>query len=97
MIIFVYGSLIIPELRYRLLDRFPHSTRDRLLGYKLTVHDILPYPNIIESKEDHVDGMTLDVTEEEIKILDKYETDYYKKIEVQLESGTNALVYVQSN
>ena len=41
--------------------------------------------------------MYFDVNEEDIKKLDRYESQYYKKIDIKLKSGTKSLVYTESS
>ena len=52
-------------------------------------------PTIIHCFREFVNGKYFDVDEEDIKKLDRYESEYYKKIEVKLKSGTKSLVYTE--
>ena len=41
------------------------------------------------------EGKYFNVNEEDIKKLDRYESEYYKKIEIKLKSGIKSLVYTE--
>lgn len=53
------------------------------------------YPGIIPSNEGKIEGLVIEVTDEELKKIDEYETDAYKRVEVKLESGTSPWVYLK--
>ena len=45
---------------------------------------------------DEVNGIVFDISPEELQQADEYEVEDYKRISVQLRSGTHAWVYVSA-
>jgi gamma-glutamylcyclotransferase (GGCT)/AIG2-like uncharacterized protein YtfP len=97
MNIFTYGSLLDDDIRSRVLCKHIDGEKDTLSGYRVSEHTVLPYPTIVPFKEGSVYGKVFDVTSEDLQRLDKYETQYYTKINVLLDSGKKSLVYIDSN
>ena len=87
MNIFVYGTLLDDTVRGRVLGKDVNDTHSVLTSY----------PTIIPLDKGYVNGMYFDVNEEDIKKLDRYESQYYKKIDIKLKSGTKSLVYTESS
>jgi gamma-glutamylcyclotransferase (GGCT)/AIG2-like uncharacterized protein YtfP len=59
----------------------------------LAVHKIL----VPGRPGDEVDGVVFEITPEELKAADAYETDAYKRVKLKLRSGTETWVYVSSS
>ena len=98
MNIFVYGTLLDDTVRGRVLGKDVKGTEDVLEDYIIDTHSVLTsYPTIIPLDKGYVNGMYFDVNEEDIKKLDRYESQYYKKIDIKLKSGTKSLVYTESS
>ena len=98
MNIFVYGTLLDDTVRGRVLGKDIKGTQDVLEDYIMDTHSVLTsYPTIIPLDKGYVNGMYFDVNEEDIKKLDRYESQYYKKIDIKLKSGTKSLVYTESS
>ena len=96
MNIFVYGTLLDDTVRGRVLGKDVKGKEDTLEDYIVDMHSVLTsYPTIIKQDRGSVNGMYFDVDMEDIKKLDRYESEYYKKIEVKLKSGTKSLVYTE--
>jgi len=96
--VFVYGTLRISDVRNKLLSRQVQSNgTDKITGYKLsTVYgDGQSYPIIIEDKTStlEIDGEIIEVSENELTILDDYEGDLYIRKKIDLRSGNTAWVY----
>jgi len=95
--IFVYGTLREPEVQMKVIGRMIEGVKDSLLGYKKTTIAINDSTySIIEEDlnvNEGVDGLVLDINEDDLINLDEYETDTYKRKEVILRSGTMAWVY----
>ena len=97
MNIFVYGTLLDDTVRGRVLGKDVKGTEDVLEDYIIDTHSVLTsYPTIVPLDKGFVNGMYFDVNEEDIKKLDRYESEYYKKIDIKLKSGTKSLVYTES-
>lgn len=88
--LFVYGTLIDRHFTGGLLGHEITSYSETLPGYKKVGL------NIVESTDDEVFGVAYEVTNADLRILDVYEgvkDKHYKKIDVVLESGENAIAY----
>jgi len=103
--IFVYGTLMLPEIVFALTKKNFVMKDATLKGYKrFKVNDPnrkQKGPIIIEQKNSGVIGkILLDVDEDSIKILDKFESPSYEKRKVFVNAGAEkieAIVYVGSN
>lgn len=98
--VFVYGTLRVSEIRNKLLSRqVPSKGADKITGYKLsTVYgDGQSYPIIIEDKTSalEIDGEIIEVSENELTILDDYEGDLYIRKKIGLRSGDTAWAYTK--
>jgi gamma-glutamylcyclotransferase (GGCT)/AIG2-like uncharacterized protein YtfP len=110
--LFVYGTLMAPEVVHLLLDRNPPHEPARLPGF--VRHPVLSkvYPGMVAAipqatdRTAAVQGMLYThLTPGEMKRLDWYEGTAYTRIEVQVQtveaddasSGTVATAYVWSN
>ena len=70
---------------------------DVLKDYALISHPVLHlYPVVVPSEGDIVKGVVFEVSEMELERLDRYETEYYKRENVTLDSGVECMVYVQN-
>lgn len=106
--IFTYGTLQLPSVQEHLLKRQPDMWPDSLSGFMLDwisiadesvvdISDQRQHPIIYQTDcaSDVVEGKCLSVTETELALLDSYETDDYKRIEVELNSGKKHLLTLQ--
>lgn len=94
--IFVYGSLLSDKLRYNIIGREIEGKPDILEDYIIDTHSVLTqYPTVIKLKGGFVNGKVFKVTDSDIEKMDRYETHYYKKIEVTLKSGVMSLIYIE--
>ncbi|MFH0712528.1 MAG: gamma-glutamylcyclotransferase family protein [Candidatus Jorgensenbacteria bacterium] len=94
--LFVYGTLKEPEIQKEAIGRIAGGVPDVLKKYRKTEMPIdgENYPVIVPDENGVVYGLILEVSPEELKMLDDYEVEY-KRIEVVLEGGTSAWVYVK--
>ena len=97
--LFVYGLLKQPEIQKKVIGRVIEGLEDSLKGYKKSQINLDGeiFQILINSKNpcDFVFGEVLEVSEEELKKIDKYETDAYKRRKVVLSSGKESWVYVK--
>ncbi len=97
MKVFTYGSLLNDSNRSLVLGREVDGVEDILLGYEKIPHSkFYIYPTIRKNKNGVVEGMVFDVSEADMKNLDRYETHHYKRLEVTLKSGKKALAYIEN-
>jgi gamma-glutamylcyclotransferase (GGCT)/AIG2-like uncharacterized protein YtfP len=94
--IFVYGSLLNKTLRTNVLGHEIEGKQDILENYTMDTHSVLDrYPTVIKSEGDFVKGEIFKVSDSDIEKMDRYESHYYKKIEVTLKSKVMSLVYIE--
>jgi gamma-glutamylcyclotransferase (GGCT)/AIG2-like uncharacterized protein YtfP len=96
--LFVYGILLDPKRREEVIGRkMPYSEPDTLSGF--AVDDVViegeHYPALVPRVSSMVHGSIVMIHEEELRILDEYETDAYKRDIVTLMSGKEAWVFVK--
>ena len=97
--LFVYGNLKKPEIQRKVIGRVAELTEDSIKGYKQsTIYikgEIFPILTSSKNPLDFVFGSVIEVTEEELKKIDDYETDEFKRKEVVLVSRKDSWVYVK--
>jgi hypothetical protein len=105
--LFSYGTLRQPEVQRGTYGRLLDGRADALTGYRLApltitdpavvalsgapVHMIACWTG---DPADRIEGVVFALTPAELAATDAYEADAYARIEVGLESGTRASVYV---
>jgi gamma-glutamylcyclotransferase (GGCT)/AIG2-like uncharacterized protein YtfP len=96
--LFTYGSLQIPEVQLRVFGRLAKGVPDSLEGFRKFDVDFgtAVYPMIEPDSASRVEGQIIEVTKEELALIDRYETDAYRRIQVTLNSGVEAWVYCKS-
>lgn len=105
--LFAYGTLQKEKTQIDLFGRILQGTSDTLRGYKVSTVEIRDESFLANGEEKHqltavptadknhsIKGTVFEITEEELRLADKYEPDGYKRIKVTLESGTEAWIYV---
>jgi gamma-glutamylcyclotransferase (GGCT)/AIG2-like uncharacterized protein YtfP len=105
--LFSYGTLQQPEVQLATYGRLLSGVPDALRGYRLAPLAITdPHVVAISGKavhsiacatgnaDDRIPGLVFELTESELAATDAYEVDVYARVEVTLESGCAAWVYV---
>ena len=105
--LFSYGTLRYEPVQLSTFGRKLTGHADLLKGFNLSYVDIKDSDVIATSGEsvhpiithtgnpfDQVSGIVFDISPEELKQADSYEVANYMRINVQLDSGVNAWVYV---
>ncbi len=96
--LFIYGSLMHPEVLSRVLGRTPETRGATLTGFRRGVIRGESFPGVVPAESGSVEGLLVfDLTPSEIAEVDRFEDDFYRRIplEVLSESGmTRADVYV---
>ena len=105
--LFSYGTLQKEKVQLELFGRLLKGNADQLPGFKLSTVEIKDesvlqksdqqfHPIAVETKneQDSIPGMVFEITPEELAMADSYETSDYKRVEVLLQSGKQALVYI---
>ncbi len=96
-LVFVYGTLKDSAIQKGVIGRVVIATPDTLKGYKKSVIEINNnrYPIVIPDSDskDVIEGFVLELSSEELKKLDEYETDAYQRKKVSLVSGKQVWLY----
>jgi gamma-glutamylcyclotransferase (GGCT)/AIG2-like uncharacterized protein YtfP len=105
--LFSYGTLQKEKVQIELFGRILQGSGDTLRGYKVSTIEIKDKSFISKSeqkyhliaiiskdKNDIIKGTVLEITEEELFVVDKYEPDGYRRVKLVLESGKEAWIYV---
>lgn len=105
--LFSYGTLQDEKIQLALFGRNIKGINDKLPGYKLSTIENKSYKQNEESEppfylialpsnnsNDLIDGMILELTTPELLVADAYESDDYRRVEVFLQSGKKAWVYI---
>jgi gamma-glutamylcyclotransferase (GGCT)/AIG2-like uncharacterized protein YtfP len=99
-LLFAYGTIADPEFFGHLLQREPMYERARLLDYQLLVHPESGYLFVKPARGSQVSGQLVEITSEEMEILDLWEgVPFYQRevLEVQTPTGiVKAFVYTQN-
>lgn len=98
-LLFVYGSLIDPSIQIEAIGRVASLSQDKLNNYRTEViaFEDADYLIALPSIGSTINGWLMEVSATELSHLDDYETDSYERIEVILDSGKQASIYVKPN
>lgn len=92
--LFVYGTLRNKKIQEEVFGRSTEGETDALEGYvglQIKLGGRI-YPVIVPG-DGIIEGRVLEVTSQELEMIDLYETDAYKRTTVVLKSGKEAWVY----
>jgi len=94
-LLFVYGTLQDPAVQQRLIGRTVTGMPDTLEGFfksSMSMSDGV-FPLVIPRHGHEVNGLVLEVTNDELLAMDVYETTAYRRVRVPLRSGRESWVY----
>ena len=105
--LFSYGTLRQAKVQLATYGRLLDGTADWLRGYRLEALAVTD-PEVVRlsgkavhaiacpsgDPADRISGLVFLLTDEELAATDRYEIEAYARVEVTLDSGTTALVYV---
>lgn len=99
--IFVYGTLQQPNTQLELVGRVQIGELDSISNYVVVndyvdIEDGIAYPRIVFYPNGIVYGRIHYYTDSEIEVLDKYETEMYKRINLVTMMGIEAEIYMPS-
>jgi hypothetical protein len=106
--LFSYGTLQQRDVQLATYGRELHGSADALPGYVLAPV-VIDDPHVVEvsgkgvhtiarptgNSADRIPGVLFELTDAELEATDGYETSAYARVEVTLESGRRAFVYVE--
>jgi len=106
-LLFSYGTLQLQDVQLATYGRLLEGEADTLLGYRLqplaitdpgvvrlsgkAVHTIACHTG---DPADRITGLRFEISDDELLSSDRYEVDAYSRVEVRLESGALAFIYV---
>jgi gamma-glutamylcyclotransferase (GGCT)/AIG2-like uncharacterized protein YtfP len=93
--LFTYGTLQDPAVQTRVFGRIVQAEPDTIEGFyksQITTWEGT-FPIIKLDPSSFVDGLVIEVTPEELALIDRYEGTEYRRISVTLKSGLVAWVY----
>ena len=98
--LFVYGALTSRETRKNVIGRDVSGIPATLDGYddsNMVTIENESYPAAEKNIECLIQGLLIEVTPEELEKLDAWETDAYRRKEVELTDGIKAWIYLNKN
>jgi gamma-glutamylcyclotransferase (GGCT)/AIG2-like uncharacterized protein YtfP len=93
--LFAYGTLLDKNVQVRVFGHEVVGRVDQLADYRRVERNFIcgSYPDIVSENGSFVSGMILELTDEDLKLCDRYEGDEYERLTVVLISGSQTLVY----
>jgi gamma-glutamylcyclotransferase (GGCT)/AIG2-like uncharacterized protein YtfP len=99
--LFAYGNLREEDIQETVFGRLLKGGPETLVGYVVKEikieeeYGIESYPIIeaTQNREDTISGMVYEVSVIELQLADRYESNHYKRIEVQLQSKQAAWAF----
>ena len=92
--LFVFGSLLFPDVLRALIDRDPHRVPATITGWRAIALPGRLYPGLIPDQAATATGHLLDdLTPAEWETLDAFEADIYTLARVHLDHGRPAWAY----
>ncbi len=96
--VFAYGEFGKDTVLRRRLGRVPKKVPAKLRGYRKFLDDVLGYYNLVVEEEGVVEGeLLLEITDEDLIALDRFEAEKYRRTAVTVETAagpSEAWVYV---
>lgn len=86
--IFVYGTLLVPEVMQRVTGRQPPGRPATLKGYQRYRLHQRSYPGIVPEPAAEVAGLLYSVDSRILTTLDRYEDPYYERCPVIVETAS---------
>lgn len=96
-LLFVYGTLIQPQVQQKVIGRLVPGVPDGLEGFQketIVLEDGV-FPILVKAKGSIVKGWVLQITNTELASIDEYEGSAYQRVSVVLSSGKTAFVYTK--
>lgn len=95
--LFVYGTLQEKSIQLELINRFQEGELDSIDGFKVLRDYFVDgdyYPRLVEQIDGLVYGRVLEFSDEEIIILDEYESEMYTRQFMETNKGDVVEVYM---
>lgn len=95
--LFVYGTLRFSHIQQQILGRTIEGQADMLPDFmksKIKI-DKKNYPIAVYYPGRYIKGLVLSIEDNELSLLDKYETNAYRREQVNLKSGQTTWAYIK--
>ena len=95
--LFAYGTLLEKEVQLGVFSRLLGGQNDGLSGYRISdlkVADRYPTLDHTKDNQDNIIGRVFTLTPDELVKADEYEGEGYERMEITLDSGKKAWVYI---
>lgn len=93
--LFVYGSLLAPQVLRALLDREPPVIPARLPDYRRSALRGQPFPGLVPAADAVTDGGVIHVSPRELHCLDAWEDDFFCRTAVTVRLGRDGALRTQ--
>jgi|688.fasta_scaffold1759531_2 gamma-glutamylcyclotransferase (GGCT)/AIG2-like uncharacterized protein YtfP len=97
--LFCYGTIQEPAVQLEILGRTIEGKPDSLDGFVVTRDFLVDgdlYPRLLEHDKGCVYGTVYEFTEDDIKLLDEYETKMYHRYHFTTRKGIDVQVYSEA-
>lgn len=105
--LFSYGTLQLPRVQMETFGRLLTQHQDAISGFALDMIEITdPHVLATSSKQFHpilrasgdsadtIQGMVMEITDQELQHADQYEVDDYQRVLVTTQAGREAWLYI---
>ncbi|GAA3764696.1 gamma-glutamylcyclotransferase family protein [Salinactinospora qingdaonensis] len=92
--LFVYGTLLFPEVLHALIGRKPESVMASAPGWRAAVLYGRPYPGLVPADGAVTGRLLMGLEPEEWRVLDAFEGEEYEPRRIELADGRPGWVYV---
>lgn len=96
MKLFVYGTLLFPEIVKSLTGEKPEYYDGSVDDFKVVSLKNVPYPGLIKLPGDVAIGKVIEISEPSYKTISDWEDNEYTATEVTLKSGERAMTFVHN-
>ena len=89
--VFAYGEFLKEPVLRRLLGRLPRKAPAKLRGFRRFLDDVLGHYNLVHDESEVVEGdLLLDVSDDDLLAMDRFETEKYRRRVVTVETAAGA-------
>lgn len=92
--LFVYGSLLFPDVLRVLIDRLPQSVPVVARGWRVVALPNVVYPGLVPDAGEAHGRLPINLTAEEWRTIDAFEDDLYELRQLPLNDGRHGWAYV---
>jgi gamma-glutamylcyclotransferase (GGCT)/AIG2-like uncharacterized protein YtfP len=92
--LFVYGSLLFPEVISTLIDRVPPATSATVAGWRVAALPGRVYPILVPAEATATGKLISDLTAAEWRVLDAFEDKVYELYRLAMTDGRHGWAYV---